>query len=74
MMASTKRRTESGKYIVYHKRYAGCPKAHKGGPYFFQPTGNYSSGDVYSDGYATPTLALEAAEEWEREQPEDEIA
>ena len=59
------RTTKSGEFLAYHKRESGCPEAHKRGPWFFQPSENYSSGEVFSEGFPTLASALEVAEEWE---------
>lgn len=58
--------TQSGRSVAYHKREAGNPNIHHGGPWFFEPAGNYSSGEVYSIGFPSLAAALEAAEEWEQ--------
>lgn len=63
--------TDSGEFVVYHKDGAGRPDMHEGGPWFFEPK-KWGEGEVYSEGYATPEEALEAAEEWEEQEDEDQ--
>lgn len=56
-------------FTVYHVSEAGQPNAHDTahGEWFFEPE-NYSSGDVYSEGYSTKEEAEQAAIEWFEQQ------
>lgn len=56
--------TDDGEYIVYHFSTAGSPEAHdtKSGEWFFQPSKDAPVGEVWSVGYRTPRLAINAAE------------
>ena len=49
-------------YSIYHKRDAGDPSLHKGGPWFFQPR-DFETNEVYSRGYRTYRAAAKAAVE-----------
>lgn len=56
--------TDDGEYTVYHRSAAGNPDAHArtNGDWFFQPSEDAPQGEVWSKGYRTPRLAIEAAQ------------
>lgn len=55
--------TEDGQYTVYHFSTAGNPDAHdkKAGEWFFQPSEDAPTGEVWSVGHRTASAAIAAA-------------
>jgi len=60
------------RWIIYHKDEAGCPEAHEGGPWFYEPADWGDSGDVYSKGFPTAGEAEADCREWAEQQASEQ--